>query len=37
METIIKAIKELMLYVLYAVLFGGSFLFFFRLLLAVSF
>lgn len=37
MESIIKAIKELMLYALLAVLFGGVFLFFVRLLIAVSF
>lgn len=37
METIIKAIKELMLYALYGVIFGGVFLFFFQLLMVVSF
>ena len=37
METIIKAIKELMMYVLYGVLFGGILLFFVRLLMAVSY
>lgn len=37
METIIKAIKELMMYVLWGVLYGGIFLFFFRLLMQVSF
>ena len=37
METIIKAIKELMMYVLFAILFGGTLLFFVRLLIAVSY
>ena len=37
METIIKAIKELMMYALFGVLFGGTLLFFVRLLMAVSY
>lgn len=37
METIIKVIKEFMLYALYGVIFGGIFLFFFQLLMVVSF
>lgn len=37
MESITRIIKEMMLYVLWSVLYGGVFLFFVRLLLAVSF
>lgn len=37
METMVNVCKELMLYVLYGVIFGGIFLFFFRLLMMVSF
>ena len=37
MESIIKVIKEFMLYALFGVLFGGVLLFFVRLLTAVSF
>lgn len=37
METIVKVVKELMMYVLWCVLYGGIFLFFFQLLMAVSF
>lgn len=37
METIIKAIKELMLYALLGVLYSGVFLFFIQLLMAVSY
>ena len=37
MEAIIRIIKELMLYALWGILFGGIFLFFMRLLMAVSY
>lgn len=37
MESIIKAMKELMLYALLCVIFGGVFLFFFQLLMMVSY
>ena len=37
MESIIKAIKELMLFALWAMLFGGVFLIFINLLTAVSY
>lgn len=37
MESIIKAIKELMLFALWAMLFGGVFLIFMNLLMAVSY
>ena len=37
METIIKAVKELMMYVLFCIIFGGTLLFFVRLLMAVSY
>lgn len=37
MESITRIIKETMLYVLWGVLYGGVFLFFVRLLMAVSF
>ena len=37
MESIIKAIKELMLFTLWAALFGGVFLIFMNLLMAVSY
>lgn len=37
MESIVKAIKELMLYALLSVIFGGVFLFFFQLLMMVSY
>jgi len=36
METMMKVIKELMLYALLGIVYGGIFLFFLRLLLAVS-
>lgn len=37
MESIIRIIKETMLYVLWGMLYGGVFLFFVRLLMVVSF
>ena len=37
MESIIKAIKELMLFALWGMLFGGVFLIFMNLLMAVSY
>ena len=37
MESITRIIKETMLYVLWGMLYGGVFLFFVRLLMAVSF
>lgn len=37
MESVIKAIKELMLFALWAMLFGGVFLIFMNLLMAVSY
>lgn len=37
MESIIKAIKELMMYALFGVFFGGIFLLFMNLLIAVSY
>ena len=37
MESTMKALKEVMMYVLFATLFGGTLLFFVRLLLMVSY
>lgn len=37
METIIKAIKETMMYVLFGIIFGGTLLFFVQLLMVVSY
>ena len=37
MESITRILKEMMLYVLWSLLYGGVFLFFIRLLVAVSF
>ena len=37
MESIIKAMKELMLFALWVMLFGGVFLIFMNLLMAVSY
>ena len=37
METIIKAIKELMLYVFLGIFLGGTFLLFMKILVAVSY
>lgn len=37
MESITRIIKEMMLYVLWAILYGGIFLFFVRILIMVSF
>ena len=37
MESVTRIIKEMMLYVLWSILYGGIFLFFVRLLVVVSF
>lgn len=37
MEAIVRAIKELMIYVLWAIIFGGTFLVFMKILMAVSY